>query len=206
MWPLRCFRFTYEIAPVFVLLEYVTLKKMREIIGWPGGSGDGIFSPGIWYFNLSSYFSSGLSCLIMNISSVQSLSHVRLFATPWTAESQASCPLLTPGACLNSWPLSRWCHPTISSPVVPFPSCLQCFPASGSILMSWFFASGAQSIGASASASILPMNIQDWFPLRRTDWTSLQSKGLSRVFSNTTAQKHQLFSVQLSLYYEHRND
>ena len=131
MWPLRCFRFTYEIAPVFVLLEYVTLKKMREIIGWPGGSGDGIFSPGIWYFNLSSYFSSGLSCLIMNISSVQSLSHVWLFATPWTAESQASCPLLTPGACLNSWPLSRWCHPTISSSVVPFSSCLQCFPASG---------------------------------------------------------------------------
>ena len=90
MWPLRCFRFTYEIAPVFVLLEYVTLKKMREIIGWPGGSGDGIFSPGKWYFNISSYFSSGLSCLIINISSVQSLSHVRPFATPWTAASQAS--------------------------------------------------------------------------------------------------------------------
>ena len=90
MWPLLCFRFTYEIAPVFVLLEYVTLKKMREIIGWPGGSGDGIFSPGIWYFNLSSYLFSGLSCLIMKISLVQSLSRVRLFVTPWTAASQAS--------------------------------------------------------------------------------------------------------------------
>ena len=92
----------------------------------------------------------------------------------------------TPGACANSCPLSRWCHPKVSSSVVPFSSGLQSFPASGSFPMSQFFASGGQSIGASASASVLPMNIQDWFPLVWTDWISLQSKGLSRVFSNTT--------------------
>ena len=94
----------------------------------------------------------------------------------------------------NSCPLSWWCHPTISSSVVPFSSSLQSFPASGSFPMSQFFASGGQSIGVSASASVLPMNIQDWSPLGWTDWISLQSKGLSRVFSNTTVQKHQFFS------------
>ena len=94
---------------------------------------------------------------------------------------------------------SRWCHPTISSSVIPFSSCLQSFPASGSFPMSQFFASGGQSIGASASASVLPMNIQDGFPLGWTGWISLQSIRLSRVFSNTTVQKHQFFSAQLSL-------
>ena len=92
-------------------------------------------------------------------------------------------------------PSCQWCHPTISFSVVPFSSCLQSFPPSGSFLMSWFFASGGQSIGVSASASVLPMNIQDWFLLGLTDWISLQSKGLSRVFSNTTVQKHQFFST-----------
>ena len=92
----------------------------------------------------------------------------------------------------------KWYHPTISSSVIPFSSCLQSFPATGSFLMSQFFASGNQSIGASASTSVLPINIQDWFPLGRTGWISLQSKGLSRVFSNTTVQKHQFFSAQLS--------
>ena len=91
------------------------------------------------------------------------------------------CPSLTPGACSNSCALSWWCHPTISSSVIPFSSCLQFFPASGSFQMSQLFASGGQSIGISASASVLPMNIQDWFPLGWTDWISLQSKGLSRV-------------------------
>ena len=105
------------------------------------------------------------------------------------------CPSPTPGACSNSHPSSRWCHPTISSFVVPF-SCLQSFPASGSFLMSQFFASGGQTIGVSASASVLPMNIQVWFPLGMTGWISLQSKGLSRVFSNTTVQKHQFFGAQ----------
>ena len=98
-----------------------------------------------------------------------------------------------------SHPLIRWCHSTISSSVVPFSSCPQSFPASGSFPISQLFTSGGQSIGASASASVLPMNIQDWFPLGWTGWLSLQSKGLSRVFSNTTVQKYQFFGTQLSL-------
>ena len=110
------------------------------------------------------------------------------------------CPSPTPRACSNSCPLSRWCPPTISSFVVSFSSCLQPFPASGSFQMSQFFISGGQSIGASVSASLLPVNIQDWFPLGWTDWISLQSKGLSGVFPNTTVQKHQFFSTQFSLY------
>ena len=109
------------------------------------------------------------------------------------------CSSPTPGVYSNPCPLSWWCHPTISSSVVPFSSCLQSFPASGSFQMSQFFASGGQSTGVSASASVLPMNIQDWFPLGWSGLISLQSKGLSRVFSNTTVQKHQ-FSAQLSLY------
>ena len=96
------------------------------------------------------------------------------------------CPSSTPGACSNSGPLSRWCHPTVSSSVVSFSSCLQSFPASGSFLMSHLFASGGQNIGAPASASVLLMNIQDWFPLGLSGLISLQSKGLSRVFSNTS--------------------
>ena len=110
------------------------------------------------------------------------------------------CPSPTPRAFSNSCPLIGWCHPTISSSVIPFSSCLQSFPASGSFSMSQFFASGGQSIGVSASTSVLPMNIQDWFPLGLTDLISLQSKGLSRVFSNTTVQKHQFFSTQSSLW------
>ena len=110
------------------------------------------------------------------------------------------CPLPTPRACSNSGPLSQWRHPTISSSVVPFSSYLQSFPTSGSFPMSQLFASGGQSIGASISASVLPMNIQDWFPLGLTSLIALQSKGLSKVFSNTTVQKHQFFGVQLSLW------
>ena len=109
------------------------------------------------------------------------------------------CPSPTPGAYLNSCPSSQWCHPTISSPVVPFSSHLQSFPASGSLPRSQFFTLGGQRNGIPASASVLPMNIQDWFPWGCTGWISLQSKGLSRVFSNTTVQKHQVFSIQLSL-------
>ena len=109
-------------------------------------------------------------------------------------------PSPTPGTCSNSYPLSQWCYPTISSPVVPFSSCLQSFPASGAFPVSHFFASGGQSIGISASASVLLMNIQDWFPLWLTGWIFLLSKGLARVFSNTTVQKHQFFNAQLSLY------
>ena len=119
-------------------------------------------------------------------SSVQSLIQVRLLATPWTVAHQAS--LSIPRAYSNSYPLSWWCHPTISSFVIPFSSCVQSFPASWSFSVSQLFTSGSQSIGVSASASGLPMNIQDWFPLELTDWISLQSKGLSRIFSNTTFQ------------------
>ena len=110
------------------------------------------------------------------------------------------CPSPTPKACSNSCPASRWCHPTISSSVVPFSSCLQSFPASGSFPVSQFFASDGQSIRVSASASVPPMNIQDWFPLGWTGWISLLSKELSRIFSNTTVQKHQFFGTQLSLW------
>ena len=109
------------------------------------------------------------------------------------------CPSPTPGIYSNSCPLSWWYHPTISSSVTPFSSCLQSFPTSGSFQMSQLFALGGQSIGVSASASVLPMNIQDWFPLGWTGWIFLQSKGLSRVFSNTTVQKYQFFGAQLSL-------
>ena len=111
--------------------------------------------------------------------------------------TRLTCPSPIPGAYSNSCPSSWWCHPIIS--VVPFSSRLQSFPASGAFQMSQFFSSGGQSIGVSASASVLQMNIQDWFPLGLTGLIFLQSKGLSRVFSNTTIQKHQFFGAQLSL-------
>ena len=111
--------------------------------------------------------------------------------------SRLPCPSPAPGVYSNSCPSSQWCHPTISSSVITF-SCLQSFPASGSFPMSQYFASSGQSIGVSASASVLPMNIQDWFPLGLTSWISLQTKVLSRVFSSTTVQKHQFLSTQLS--------
>ena len=107
------------------------------------------------------------------------------------------CPSPTPGVHPNPCPLSKWCNPTISSSVVPFSSCPQSFPASGSSQVT--FTSGGQSIGVSASTSVLPMNTQDWSPLGWTGWISLQSKGLSRVFSDTTDQKHQFFDAQFSL-------
>ena len=122
----------------------------------------------------------------------------------WPHESQHArppCPSPTPGVCPNSCPLSWWCHPAISSSVIPFSSCPQSLPASGSFPMSQLFASGGQSIGVSASASVLPKNTQDWKPLEWTGWISFQSKGLSRVFSNTTVQKHQFFSAQLSSWF-----
>ena len=109
------------------------------------------------------------------------------------------CLSPTPGACSNSCPLSQWCHPTISSSVIPFSSCPQSLPASGSFQMSQLFASGVQSIGVAASKSVLTMNTQDWSPLGWTGWISLQSKGLSKVSSNTSVQKHQFFGPQLSL-------
>ena len=138
---------------------------------------------------------------ILIASSVQ-FSHSFVSDSLWPHEWQHTrppCPSPTPGVHLNPCPLSQWCHPTISSSVVPFSFCLQSFPELGSFQMSQLFASSGQSIGVSASASVLPKNTQDWSPLGWTDWISLQSNGLSRVFSNTTVQKHQFFSTQLSL-------
>ena len=141
---------------------------------------------------------SGL-CLLALYSLIQfSCSVMSNFLWPQgLLHARPPCLSPTPGAYSNSCPLSQWCHPTISSSVVPF-SHLQSFPPSESS-MSQFFASGGQSIGVSASASVLPMNIQDWFPLGWTGWISFQSKGLSTVFSNTTVQTHQFFGAQLSL-------
>ena len=135
------------------------------------------------------------------ISSVQ-FSHSVVSDSLWPHEPQHArppCPSPTPRVHLNPCPSSRWCHPTISSSIVPFLSCPQSFPASGSFQMSQFFTSDGQSTGVSASTSILPMNTQDWSPLEWTGWISLQSKRLSRVFSNTTVQKHLFFGTQLSL-------
>ena len=140
---------------------------------------------------------------LIKFSSVQLLSRARLFATPELQHTRPPCPSATHGVYSSSCPLSQWSHPTISPSVVPFSSCLQSFPASvGSFPMSQLFASGGQSIGT--SASVLPMSIQGWFPLGLTGWISLQSRGLSRVFSNTAVQKHQFFSVQPSSWsYSH---
>ena len=134
---------------------------------------------------------------ICGFSSVQSLSRVRLFATLWTAARQASLSITNFQIYSNPCPLSQWCHATISD--VPFSSHLQSFPAPGHFPTNQFFTSGGQSIGVSASASVLPKNIQGWFPLQWIGWISLQSEELSTVFSNTTVQKHQFFSAQLSL-------
>ena len=133
------------------------------------------------------------------LSSVQMLSCVQLFETHGLQHASPPCPSPTPGACSNSCPSSQWCHPAISSSVVPFSSCPQSLPASESFPMSHFFASGGQSIGVSASASVLPMSIQDWFPLGWTGFISLLSKGLSRLFS-ATVQKHQFFGAQPFLW------
>ena len=142
------------------------------------------FLKSLGYFSAVSQFSCSV---VSNSSWTHGLQHARL-----------PCPSPTPRGYSNSCPLSLWCHPTISSSVVPF-SCLQSSPASGSFPMSQFFTTGGQSIGVSVLASVLPMNVQDWFPLGWTGWISLQSKGLSRVLSNTPVQKHQFFGTQLSL-------
>ena len=132
-------------------------------------------------------------------SSVQSLSRVWLFATPWIAARQASLSITTNSRVhSDSHPSSRWCHPAISSSVIPFSSCPQSLPASESFPISQLFTWGCRSIGVSVLASVLPKNTQNWSPLEWTDWISLQSKGRSRVFSSTTVQKHQFFDTQLS--------
>ena len=144
-----------------------------------------------WHFEIASYPFNGA------LASVQ-FSHSVMSDSLQPQHARPPCPSPTPRVYPNSCPSSRWCHPNISSSVDPF-SCPQSLPASGSFQMSQFFTPGVQSVGISASVSILPMNIQDWFPLELTGLASLQSKGILRVFSNTTAQKHQFFRAQLSL-------
>ena len=179
----------------------------------PGSSVHGIFQAGILEWVSMSFskkevnYRNKLLLLLlillpyMAISSVQfSRSVVSDSLRPHESQhTRPPCPSPTPGVYPNSCPLSRWCHPTISSSVVPFSSYPQSFPTSGSFPMSQLFTSRSQRIGVSASTSVLPMNTQDWSPLGWMGWISLQSKGLSRVFSNTTVQKHQFFSAQLSL-------
>ena len=147
-------------------------------------------------------FFSGYNLIVLVLHSVQSSFSV-VSDSLWSHGLQhvsLQCPSLTLGAWSNSCPLSQWCHPTISSSIVPISSCLQSLPESGSFLMSQLFALGGQSIGASASGSVLLMNIQDWFPLGLTGLIAPQSKRLTRVFPNTTVYKHQFFSAQLSLW------
>ena len=133
-----------------------------------------------------------------SLSSVQSLSESAPLQPNELQQERLPCPSPAPSDWSNSCPSSQWCFPTISSSVVPFSSCLHSFPASGSFFRSQFFASGGRSIGA--SASVLPINIQDWFPLELTGLISLESKELSSVFSNTTVQKRQFYTTQLSLW------
>ena len=135
---------------------------------------------------------------VTQFSSVQSLSRVRLFATPWIAASQTSLSITNSGVHSDSCPSSQWCHPAILSSVIPFSSCPQSLPASGSFPMSQLYAWGGQSTGVSALASFLPKKSQGWSPSEWTVWISLQSKGLSRVSSNTAVQKHQFFGAQPS--------
>ena len=142
------------------------------------------------------------SLLLLLISSAYSMAFSKFSSvaqSSLTLHARPPCPSPNPEVYPNACPSSRWCHPTILSSVIPFSSCLQSFPASGSFQMSQLFASGGQSTGVIASTSVLPMNTQDWSPLGWTGWISLQSKGLSRGFSNTTVQKHQFFGTQVSL-------
>ena len=150
----------------------------------------------MWYYCNHSYFQKN-TLRTQSVSQFRSSVVSDSLRSHGLQQARPLCPSPTPG--VYSCPLSRWCHPTISSSVVPFSSRLQSFPPSGSFQMSQFFASDGQCIRVSASISVLPMNTQDWSPLGWTGWISLQSKGLSRVFSNTTVQKHQFFSTQLSL-------
>ena len=141
-------------------------------------------------------------CILMVVANSVRFSHSVVSNSWWLhglQHARPPCPSPTPGVYPDSCPLSWWCDPTISSSVIPFSSCPQSFLASGSFQMSQFFALGGQSIGISASTSVLPMNTQDLSPLGWTGWISLQSKGLSRVFSNTTVQNHHFFGAQLSL-------
>ena len=169
-------------------------------------------NPKFWWGKQESFLSYSCNMSIIDqpralliFSSVHSLTHVQLLETPWNAHARLPCPSPISGVCSNSCPSSQWCHPTISSSVIPFSSCLQSFPASGSFPMSQFFALGGQSIGVSASASVLPKNTQDWSPLGWTDWIcprdsqesfpipqlkSINSTALSFLYSPTLTSIH----------------
>ena len=143
---------------------------------------------------------SAIKCIGNKVIQFSSVAQLCLTLKPHGLQhAKPPCPSSTPRVYSDSCPLSQWCHPAISSSIVPFSSHLQSFPASGSFQMSQLFASCGQSIGASASTSVLPMNIQDWFSLGWTGWISLLYQGFSRIFSNTTVQKHQFFGTQLCL-------
>ena len=160
-----------------------------------------IFKFSVLPFHLVYIFQFHLSFFVFlsQFSSIHSRSVVSDSLRPHESQhTRPPCPSPTPGVHSNSCPSSRWSHPAIASSVIPFSSCRQSLPASESFPMSQLFAWGGQSIGVSALASVLPMNTQDWSPSEWTGWISLQSKGLSRVFSNTTVQKHQFFGAQLS--------
>ena len=171
------------------ILEWVTISFSRGY-SWQRDqiliSCVSYVSIGIWIL----YCWTTLEAIFISFSSVQSLSRVQLFAIPWTAAHQASLSITNSRGLLKLMSIELVMHPTILSSIVPFSSCLQSCPASECFLMSQFFSSCGQSVGVSASASVLPMNIQDWFALGLTGWISLQSKGLSSVFSNTAVQKH----------------
>ena len=189
-------------------LRKSTEKTLREKL--PTGQSFGYYKG--WYtWNIESRkrlklytdsWASRNSLSVWSVSSVQFSSVAVMSDSLWShgvQHARPPCPAPTPRVYSNSCLLNWWCHPTISSSVVPFSPLLQSFPASGSFPMSQLFMSGGQSSGVSPSTSVLPKNIQDWSPLGWTGWISLQSKGLSRVFSNTTVQKHQFFSAQVSL-------
>ena len=176
-----------------------SLQSCPTLYGPIDGSPPGSPIPGILQARTLEWVAISFSSAWKWKVKVKSLSRVWLLATPWTAAYQAPPSMGFSRQEYWSGMLSWWCHPTILSSVVPFSSCLQSFPASGPFQMSQLFPLVGQSIGVSSSASVLPMNTQDWSPLGWTGWISLQFKGLSRVFSNTTVQKHQFFSAQISL-------
>ena len=176
--------YTAEFSKGYMMCDSVVAFKVN-------GMCDYVFFSIFSMFSIQAFLSFQFSCSIVSDSLwPHGLQHIRL-----------PCPSPTPEACSNSCPSSQWYHPIISSSVVPFSSHLQSFPASGSFPMSLSFTSGGHSIRVSASASVLPMNIQDWFPLGWIGWISLLTKGLSRVFSNTAVKSHQFFGAQLSFWY-----
>ena len=179
------------LASIFGIWLYLLLSTMTNFLFALPAS----FHHDLLFVYLSSCLEYNESISSTSSCSVQSLSHVQLFVTPWTAAHQASLSITNSQSLLKLMSIELVMPSNHLILVVPFSSCLQSFPATGSFPMSQFFASGGQSIGVSASAPVLPKNIQDWFPLGWTGWISLLSKGLSRVFFNTTVQKHQFFGL-----------